>query len=116
MQGLGPGGDWGAWKYDDSNHDVVLWEPIRVGWVYGGNHSIAVGVLQGRGSVKPADTYDVSALYDHVVCDGRVFRRKHDQVVISEVASIEMAAIFEIGRLIVSGGSIRQRGTTGHPY
>jgi hypothetical protein len=100
MAGLGPGGDWGEWK-SDSNHQVVLWEPIRIGWVHGGNHSMAVGILLGRGTVLPQEVYDISPLYKLVTCDGSMYRRTHDRAIISEVASVEMAAIFEIGRLLI---------------
>jgi hypothetical protein len=101
MQGLRPGGDWGDWR-EDKNHQVTLWEPLKIGWVHGGNHSIAVGILLGSGSVVPQEAYDMSALYDYVICDGRTYQRKIDGTAISDVASIEMAAIFEIGRLIVA--------------
>jgi len=101
MIGLGPTGDWGPWKAE-LNHQVILWEPIRVGWVHGGNHSIAVGILLGRGTIPPQCTYDISPLYRYVTCDGEVYRRKSDGAIISEVASVEFAAIFEIGRLMAT--------------
>jgi len=101
MIGLGSTGNWGPWKAE-LNHQVELWEPIRVGWVHGGNHSIAVGILLGRGTIAPQTTYDIAPLYQHVSCDGEVFRRKNDGAIISEVASVEFAAIFEIGRLLTA--------------
>ena len=99
MRRLRPRGLWAPWR-QDHNHQVELWEPIGVGWSHGGNHSMAVGILLGVGTVRPNIAYDITPVYEHVYCDGRTFRRRHDRAVISEVASIELAAIFEIGRLI----------------
>src|SRR5665213_2897030 len=97
---LRPGGAWGRWR-EDKNHQIELWEPIGIGWVHGGNHSICAGILTAAGTVTPDFGYDITPIYKHVVCDGRTFRRVHDRAVISDVASIEMAAIFEIGRLMI---------------
>ena len=33
----------------DINHSVILWLPWRIGFVRGGNHSIASGILAGEG-------------------------------------------------------------------
>ncbi len=106
---LRPHGGWGRWREDD-NHQIELWEPIGIGWVHGGNHSITAGILTGSGTVKPNFGYDIAPVYDHVVCNGRAFRRKHDGAIISEVSSIEMAAIFEIGRLMVEQPRARPHG------
>jgi len=104
---LRPHGGWGRWK-QEWNHQVELWEPIGIGFVHGGNHSIAAGVLTASGKIKPDFGYDLTPVYDHVVCNGREFRRKQDKGVIAEAASVEMAAIFEIGRLMVEIRNQRQ--------
>jgi hypothetical protein len=97
---LRPGGTWGPWR-EDYNHQIEFWEPIGIGWVHGGNHSISAGILTASGTVKPTFGYDITPVYEHVVCNGRAFRRKHDGAIIAEVSSVEMAAIFEVGRLMV---------------
>jgi len=97
---LRPNGKWGRWR-EDYNHHIEVWEPVGLGWVHGGNHSITAGILIGAGTVKPDFGYDLTAVYDHVYCDGRAFRRRHDRSVIADVSSVEMAAIFEIGRLMI---------------
>ena len=45
-------------------------------------------------------TYDISEVYKHVACDGVAYKRKHDGSVIGPVPDLEMAAVFEIGRLM----------------
>jgi hypothetical protein len=96
---LRPGGRGGEWR-QDRNHAVILWLPLGVGWVFGGNHSITAGIIHARGEVTPEETYDVSRVYKHVVCDGVEYKRVHDGKRIGPVPDLEMAAIFEIGRLI----------------
>lgn len=41
-----------------------------------------------------------SAVYDYVDCDGVNYYRKEDGFIISPVKNAEIAAIFEIGRLM----------------
>jgi hypothetical protein len=74
--------------------------PLGIGWVHGGNHSLAVGIVSAKGIVKPEITYDISEVYKHVTCDGIVYKRKYDGTVIGPVTDLEMAAVFEIGRLM----------------
>lgn len=96
---LRPGGKGGKWR-QDWNHLVILWLPLGVGWVAGGNHSMAAGVIHAQGKVKPEITYDISKVYKHVICDGVEYKRTHDGSRIGPVPDLEIAAIFEIGRLI----------------
>jgi len=96
---LRPGGNGGKWR-QGRNHAVILWLPLGVGWVFGGNHSITAGIIHAQGEVKPEVTYDISRVYKHVVCDGVEYKRVHDGMTIGPVPNLEMAAIFEIGRLI----------------
>lgn len=100
LSGLRIGGTWGKWR-QDWNHRVELWLPMGIGWVFGGNHSIAAGILQSTGQVKPEITYDISDVYDHVTCDGLDYRRSYDGSIIDRVSDLEMAAIFEIGRIML---------------
>lgn len=96
---LRPGGDWGDWRQDD-NHRVELWLPIGVSWIYGGNHSITAGIINAAGEITPEVTYDISAVYEHVTCDGLDYRRAHDDSRIAPVADLDIAVMFEIGRLL----------------
>ncbi len=97
---LRPGGEWGRWQ-QDLNHSIELWLPIGIGWVHGGNHSITAGILNGEGEIQPEITYDISRVYKHVTCDGIKYYRKYDGKAIGVVPDFEMAAVFEIGRLIM---------------
>lgn len=101
---IGEGQRWGPWREDPLNHKLSVWLPMGVVWVEGGNHSLAAGVLQGRGQVAAGQVRDVRAVYEHVACDGARFIRRHDGRAIAPVARLEMAAIFEIGRLMLRHG------------
>lgn len=96
---IGEGREDGPWQ-QDYNHRVDLWLPMGIAWVHGGNHSISAGIIQGKGSIKPEAVYDISDVYDYVHCDGVNYSRKEDGVIISPVKNAEIAAIFEIGRLM----------------
>ncbi|GAQ19281.1 filamentous bacteriophage production protein Fip [Oceanobacillus picturae] len=90
----------GVWKEDKRNHSLSLVLPMGIFVVNSGNHSISVGVLQGTGTISAEEVEDISEVYDHVYCDGRHYIRKCDKELISEVTNFELAALFEIGRLM----------------
>lgn len=87
------------WR-QDNNHSVQLILPIGLCLVSSGNHSIASGIIQGEGQIKTDRIYDISKIYEHVFCDGINYIRTKDNSIISSVDDVEMAAIFEIGRLM----------------
>jgi hypothetical protein len=101
MATIGEGRSRGKWEQDFSNHNVKLWLPLGIAWVSSGNHSIATGIIQGEGVIKPTYIFDISPIYEHVFCDGLYYRRKYDNSIISEVTNVEFAAIFEIGRVMI---------------
>lgn len=108
ITGIGKGREWGDWVQDYKNHYVELWLPIGIAWVGGGNHSITIGIIQG-GEIKPEYCYDISEMYKHIICDGRYYRRTKTNWLIKDeiigpVTNVEIAAIFEIGRLLVQNG------------
>ena len=94
-------GHFGNWRQDD-NHRIDLWLPIGIAWVFSGNHSIATGIIQGTGEVKPEYVHDMSELYRYIKTDGEYYRRTKDEKIIAKVGNVEFAAIFEIGRLLLS--------------
>ncbi len=96
---IGQGRRLKQWRQDDNNHHVELWLPIGIAWIYGGNHSISAGIIQGRGKIILRHIYDISEVYDYVYCDGVNYYRKEDGI-ISPVLNAEFAAIFEIGRIM----------------
>lgn len=97
---IGNGRRNGSWEQDFNNHYVEVWLPIGIAWVHGGNHSIASGIVQGVGELKPESIFDISDVYDYVYTDGETYRSKLDGRFISSVNHIEFAAIFEIGRMM----------------
>lgn len=90
----------GAWRFDPSNHFVELWLPMGIGWVTGGNHSIAMGIVQAEGSVRATRVVDTAPLLSQIRTDGRSYHRL-DGSVIAEVRHPDMAAILEIGRMML---------------
>ena len=97
---IGKGRVWGSWEQDFNNHGVVLWLPLGIAWVDSGNHSIATGIIQCSGKVKPDYVYDISEIYDYVHCNGKDFISIQNNEIIAPVGNVEFAAIFEIGRLM----------------
>lgn len=100
LSSIGEARQHGPWKQDKQNHFVQLWLPMRLAWVKSGNHSITSGIIQGVGYVETHNVLDISEIYDHVSCDGINYIRRHDNKAIAPVNSVEIAAIFEIGRMI----------------
>ena len=96
---IGEGRPRGHWCQDINNHYVDLWLPMGIAWVYGGNHSISTGIIQGKGTIIPRYVYVISKVYRYVYCDG-FYYRKEDGSIISPVNNAEFAAIFETGRLM----------------
>lgn len=89
----------GRWSQDE-NHRVILWLPWRIGFVAGGNHSLAAGILAGEGSLIPDRVEDFSCLLDLMECDGTVYRDRQTNKVLAPVLDTRHAAVFEIGRMI----------------
>lgn len=88
------------WKEDSVNHNAVVWLPWGIAFVDGGNHSIATGILNGEGTLKPKEVYDMSAMLDAVYCDGKQFRASSDHRMLNHVYDPVIAALFEVGRLM----------------
>lgn len=90
------------WKQDLMNHNVELWLPWRIGFVHGGNHSIAAGILAEEGSIIPTKVCDMSYLFERISTDGDNWYR--DGIKVDKVHYWRAAAAFEIGRLMVNNG------------
>jgi len=97
---IGEGRKYGKWQEDKLNHSIVFWLPMGIGWVRGGNHSIANGIVNGEGIIQNYDAYDISEMYKYIYCDGEYFYEKKDNRKLFPVQSIEFACIFEIGRIM----------------
>lgn len=98
---IGEGRAQGAWS-QDPNHSVSVWLPWRIAFVNGGNHSITAGILGGEGIVTATEVMDISPIFDLVECDGNEYKLKETGEIVAEVSDYRRAAVFEIGRLILS--------------
>lgn len=90
----------GPWRYDQLNHGVTLWLPWRIGFVWGGNHSITAGILAGEGQLIPSDVYDMAFLFEDMYTDGVRYYCSKTDVPLGLVPNPRVAAVFEIGRMI----------------
>lgn len=103
LANIGTGKPKGEWR-QDSNHKIVVWWPWRIGFVSGGNHSITAGILLGEGQLLATDVYDLTPVFEHIICDGYTYKETKTDVIRGEVNDPRRAAVFEIGRLIVEYG------------
>lgn len=93
-----------AWLHHPNNHSVEWWLPMGIGWVHGGNHSIMVGIVRAEGVLPASTVMDVSPLFAHVWTDGWWYHSEAKQK-FAKVPCVELAAIFEIGRLMHGKGA-----------
>jgi hypothetical protein len=93
----------GPWV-QDANHVVELWLPWGIGFVSGGNHSIAAGILSGEGEIKPSSVYDMSYLFEEIRYDGRGFVDIRSGKQLGPAKSWRIGAAFEVGRMMVEHG------------
>lgn len=100
---IGTGKSKGEWR-QDGNHCVAVWWPWRIAFVSGGNHSITAGILAGEGRVQATDVFDLSPIFDRVICDGQTYCERSTGRVLGNVYDSRRAAVFEIGRLMVKSG------------
>jgi len=84
------------WKQDHQNHYVNLWLPWGIGFVEGGNHSIAAGIMAGEGELLPEHVYDMSFILERVRTNGIDWYLDGEKV--QSVKRYRTAAIFELGR------------------
>ena len=101
------------WKQDPKNHRIMLLLPIGLAFVGGGNHSITAGIIQSEGRISPTrpdfdyenvNAYSMAPLFDLIETDGVHYFYKKSGEVISEVGSVELAVIFEVGRRMMELG------------
>lgn len=100
LANIGNGKHCGNWKEDAINHNITLWLPWGIAFVHGGNHSIAAGIVGGEGVLRPKEVHDMGKLLDLVQCDGKHYRSKQDNKVLDTVHNDNIAALFEVGRLM----------------
>lgn len=99
LDNIGPGRPHGKWRQDD-NHHFIAWAPWPILWAENGNHSTMAGVLKGEGSFS-AEYFDATPILQAVRTDGSKWIEAATGDAFAPVDSLEMAAIFEIGRRLV---------------
>lgn len=104
ISNIGSGKKRGTWKQDHVNHSLALWLPWGIGFVGGGNHSIAAGLLIGEGELTPSEVYDLSEVFSKIRCDGNYYFDVATDKEIAQVTNQRLAAVFEIGRLMNNMG------------
>jgi len=100
---IGSGKKSGAWE-QDANHSIAVLMPWGIACVFGGNHSMAAGILAGEGVVTPSEAWDMAGLLDKVHCDGMHYIEVQSQKPLCEMHNPHMGAVFEIGRLMIAHG------------
>lgn len=89
------------WKHDPLNHRVTHILPLNIGYVTNGYHSSAMNIISNESPMIITEELNLAPIYKEIYTDGQYFRRKLDDTIIDRVASVEFAAIFEIGRLLI---------------
>src|SRR5690606_30897143 len=89
------------WEHDPINHRTTLLYPLNIGFVTNGYHSSAMNIINNEAPMRITEILDLTPIYEELYTDGDCFRRKSDDKFVDEVTSVEFAAIFEIGRLIL---------------
>lgn len=89
------------WRQDPINHRVELWLPWGIGFVEGGNHSIAAGILAGEGELTPTSVFDMRVLLDNIQTDGSHYLCRRTGSTLAAVSDLHVAVVFEIGRLML---------------
>ena len=79
---------------------VHVWLPWGIGFVGGGNHSLAAGIIESEGKIIPSEVHNMSRIFKLVECDGEYFTDKITRNRIAFVNSARTAAVFEIGRMM----------------
>ncbi len=103
---IGEGKKWGPWRYDETNHDLNYMQEIGLFYVYGGNHSIATGVMRNEGKVPAKYQTSMQHMYESIVCDGANYYKKEgpDLVKLCGIRNIDFAIIYELGRMALECG------------
>lgn len=119
----GPAGQSQRWRFDESNHKIALWLPMRLAEVWAGNHSIAAGILGNTGVVPVRAIFDLSPLYERLTqpavgensSGDFVFWSEDDESSGINVGDWRLGALFEIGRLLHEQGFDGRLGDAWHP-
>ncbi|MBH3372270.1 hypothetical protein FYM84_11155 [Pseudomonas sp. CAH-1] len=85
----------------ETNHSLTLMQPLNIGWVNGGNHSIAQGILSGEGELIPDDVYDVTEIIKGVSFDGEFWFCRRTGEKLGSPIYAEFGWAWEIARFLI---------------
>lgn len=102
FQEHGEGRKRGVWEFDDYDHQVIWYEPLGLGFVEKGNHSIAQGILAHEGEVTCRDAYDISEIFRRYETNGLHYFQTGSDTPIAEVEDIGWASIFHATAWLVA--------------
>ncbi|RYZ88822.1 MAG: hypothetical protein EOP04_08455 [Proteobacteria bacterium] len=83
------------WQFDQTNHRVEWFEPVELGFVSGGNHSIMAGILAGEGILPAENVYNLAKFYLACHLDNECYVYENERF---PVIDWDMATILELGR------------------
>jgi hypothetical protein len=98
---LGPDRPLGPFK-QSLNHVVAWWRPLQVGWVLGGNHSIAAAIVSGSGRIRPEEVFDVEPLLDRIAYRGQQWTSLDTESTIGRPQHPEFGWAWEVARVLVA--------------
>lgn len=99
---IGADRPWGPFQQDFSNHFVTFQYPLMIGWVNGGNHSIAQSIIAGQGHLIPDEVHDISLLIDAVEFNGLNWYSRLSGLRLGRPRYEEFGWCWEIARRIMS--------------
>lgn len=88
------------WEHQPINHKVCLIKPLNIAVIENGYHSSSINIITNESSFKVTSCLDLTPVYEEIFTDGAYFYDKKSSEKIAPVKTVEMAAIFEIGRIM----------------
>ncbi|GEM05957.1 hypothetical protein HMI01_29450 [Halolactibacillus miurensis] len=89
------------WEHQPINHKVCLIKPLNIAVIENGYHSSSINIITNESPFKVTSCLDLTPIYNEIFTDGVYFFDKKSSTKLAPVRSVEMAAIFEIGRIIL---------------
>lgn len=85
----------------DPNHLVTWITPLNIGFVGGGNHSIAQGIIRGEGSIKVRELINFEPIIEKVRYDGHQWISLINNQPLGAPLYKELGWAWELGRILM---------------
>jgi len=96
------------WEHDFLNHKLLHLYPLNISYITNGNHSTVINIINNECEMYLDEQLDLTPIYKDIYTNGMHFKNKNDDSIIDTCSSVEFAAIFEIGRLIIDNNTTDQ--------